>query len=317
MSQPNLSLVRSRFQPWQLAALLVLICIVAIGIVYFARQRRGATPAELVTFLPRSDASVLYVDVHALRQSGLLGLIVGSKVTGDLEYKEFIDQTHFDYGRDLDALAASFQGEQVYFVLRGRFDWKSLIGFAMKHGGKCLNSFCSVASSKPNRLISFFPLQSNLMGLALSPDPSAAYELAPRRRNKLNMEVPNQPVWISFPPAALRNPASFPPGTRSFATVLSMADRVVFSLTPNKDKIEVHLEVRCQSPAIGALLRKELDKTTATLRAMFEREHKTPNPSDLSGVLTAGTFRQEDRIVYGVWPVPKSFVEAVAGGSID
>jgi hypothetical protein len=44
-------------------------------------------------------------------------------------------------------------------------------------------------------------------------------------------------------------------------------------------------------------------------------EHQQPDPADLSAVLVAGSFRRDDRRVYGQWPIARAFVDAVTGGS--
>jgi hypothetical protein len=46
---------------------------------------------------------------------------------------------------------------------------------------------------------------------------------------------------------------------------------------------------------------------------MLARENRTANPQDLSGVLVAGTFRRDDRKVYGEWPLQRAFVESITG----
>jgi hypothetical protein len=51
------------------------------------------------------------------------------------------------------------------------------------------------------------------------------------------------------------------------------------------------------------------------LREMIAREHQTPNPGDLSGVLTSGTFNHLGTRVLGSWPLEKGFVEGLLGGS--
>ena len=40
------------------------------------------------------------------------------------------------------------------------------------------------------------------------------------------------------------------------------------------------------------------------------------NPADLSGVLVGGTFRRDDRLVYGQWPIPAAFVKAITEGAL-
>jgi hypothetical protein len=49
------------------------------------------------------------------------------------------------------------------------------------------------------------------------------------------------------------------------------------------------------------------------LKGAIEREKKKPDSKDLTGVLTAGQFRQSDRTVYGEWTLQKSFLDNLAG----
>ena len=50
------------------------------------------------------------------------------------------------------------------------------------------------------------------------------------------------------------------------------------------------------------------------LRDLIEKEHQTPNPADLSGLLTAGTFHNEGRKVLGAWPISQALVDNLLGG---
>ena len=52
----------------------------------------------------------------------------------------------------------------------------------------------------------------------------------------------------------------------------------------------------------------DLEKTTASLRAS---QHARAAPGDLGAVLTAGAFRRENTQVFGNWPIPRSFIDAV------
>jgi hypothetical protein len=61
----------------------------------------------------------------------------------------------------------------------------------------------------------------------------------------------------------------------------------------------------------------QLTKTTELLKNMLQREHMTPNPFDLSGVLVAGNFEQRDKSVVGKWPIERGFVEALAAGQVQ
>jgi hypothetical protein len=306
--------MRSRIHLSKLAVVLA-VAIAAIGSgLYFYLSRGPRTPAELASYLPDKNATLLYIDVDAMRRSGILNMMAGSKVAEDLEYKTFVDQTSFDYRHDLDAIAATFSGDQVFFVLRGHFDWNKLRGYAQHQGGTCRNTFCSVDGSKPGRRISFYPLKSNLMALAVSPDDMAAYQVT-RNASHVNPFAPPEPVWMLVPAAVLKNAQSLPTGTRAFAIALENAERIVFSIGPEGDHLQVGVNVTCKDTEAASGLLVQLESTTNTLRKWLAREHQQPNVRDLSGVLTAGSFRREDRRVLGQWPVQRAFVDEITGGS--
>jgi hypothetical protein len=171
--------VRIRFQPWQLAVLLALLCGAFTGGIHLWRTRGGSSPSDLVAYLPTDNATVVYIDAAAIRRAGILKMIAGSKAAEELEYQRFVDQTLFDYRQDLDAVAVAFKDRQVFLAARGNFRWKNLMDYAAQQGGSCHNSFCSVPSSRPSRRISFYPLKSNIMALAISTDDFAAYSVTP------------------------------------------------------------------------------------------------------------------------------------------
>ena len=282
--------------------------------VYWLRVRGGTKPTELVSFLPTSDAVVVYIDVDAIRRSGVLNMVAGSKAAEELEYEQFVGQTLFDYRQDLDAVAASFKEGQVFLVARGRFHWKNLMDYAVHQGGTCHNGFCTVDSSRPHRRVSFYALKPDLMAMGVSQDDSAAYQVN-RNSGNLNLVAPNQPVWIVVPAVALKNTESLPAGTRAYASALRNAEEIVFSIGPQQDHLELSLKVTAKDDVSASALLVDLENTTNTLRKMMAREHLKPNPADLSGVLTGGTFRREDRRVLGAWPIPRAFVDSLAGGS--
>ena len=204
--------MRFRFQPWQLAVLLALLCAAITGGIHLFRTRGGSNPADLVAYLPTDNATVVYIDADAIRRSGILNMIAGSKAAEELEYQQFVDQTMFDYRQDLDAVAVAFKNGQVFLAARGNFHWKNLMDYATRQGGSCHNSFCTAPSSRPSRRISFCPLKSNLLALAISSDDFAAYSIA-RKPGKLALAPPDQPVWMLLPAQALKDPDALPAGT--------------------------------------------------------------------------------------------------------
>lgn len=295
----------------------MLVCAGLVGGVYWYRSRRAVTPRAMMACLPRTEATLVYIDVGALRASHILDLIAGSKAAADLEYQQFVDQSGFDYRSDLDAVAAAFTHRGVFMVLRGRFNWKSLIAYARIEGGDCHNSFCRVPSSTAGKFISYFPLTPSSMALAIDSDEWAATQIKLGWSSAVAPLYPTEPVWVSVPAAFLRNASDLPAGTKSFASALSTAQRIVFAIGPQRGHLEVHLDVTCSTSRAASDLAAELERTTDLLRKMLERDNQKANPRDLSGVLVAGSFRAQDTRVLGTWPLQREFIEAVAGGSLN
>jgi hypothetical protein len=303
----------------QRAALLVILvaalCGLAVwGVVRF-RYRGLATTAEWLERLPTRDAVVFYVDFAALRKGGVLQMLAGSKAAEEPEYKVFVLKTEFDYTRDLDAVLACFTPRAKYFVIRGRFDWDSLRSYAREQGGTCRNMLCRMNGSTPERKISFFPLRPRLMGLAVSPDDSAVVNLETPAARRRRIEIPDAPVWVSIPPALLKNAGELPEGTRLFARSLENAEEVTLAVAPQGDRFEARLNVQCRSEQQAAQLSDQLARITSMLREMIARDGQQPNPRDLSGVLTAGTFNRIGMRVLGSWPLERVFLQGLLSGS--
>jgi hypothetical protein len=300
------------------AALLIImiasLCALAVWGVARFRYHSLRTTADWLRRLPTQDAAVFYIDFAALRQGGVLQMPAGSKLAEEPEYKVFVMKTGFDYTRDLDAVLASFTPRAKYLVVRGRFDWNSLESYAREQGGSCRDALCRMSGSTPDRKISFFPLRPNLLGLAVGSDDSAAIDLQSDATRRRVLEMPDAPVWISLPPALLKTGSDLPPGTRMFARTMEGADDVSIAMAQSGNRFEARLNVQCRSGQEAAALAAQLASITGMLRDMIAREHQTPNPSDLSGVLTSGRFNQVGTRVTGSWPLEKGFVEGLLGG---
>lgn len=301
------------------AALLIIliasVCGLAVWGVAYYRYFSLRTTAEWLQRLPSQNATVFYVDFAALRQGGLLQMLAGSKVPEEPEYKVFVMKTEFDYTRDLDAVLACFTPRAKYLVVKGRFDWNSLASYVREQGGSCRDAFCRMNGSTPDRKISFFPMRPDLMGLAVSPEDSAATDLEATSARRRALDLPDAPVWVSLPPAILKAGTDLPPGTRMFAHTLEDANDVNIAMAPSGGRFEARLNVQCRSEQQAVALAAQLGAITDMLRQMFVREHQTPNPRDLSGVLTSGSFNHLGTRVMGSWPLEKGFVEGLLGGS--
>jgi hypothetical protein len=298
------------------AALLILpgvaVCAAAVwgGLWYGAR---AVTPAELLQRIPTSGALLLYVDFDSLRHNGVLRLLEGRGISEEPEYRDFERQTGFDYKKDLKRalLAAAPTGK--YLLVEGSFDWKRLRAYALSQNGRCDGALCRMPGGAPDRRISFFPVRSNLMALAVSDDDSAALRMS-TAAGAPALAVPEAPLWAAIPGSILQSGENLPEETQIFARSMSHAESAVLSFVPDANGFAARLSVQCRTSRDAADLVTQLRATTAVLQKMFAAEHHQPNPADLTGVLTAGIFRSEGNHVYGSWPIQRVFIENLLGG---
>jgi hypothetical protein len=255
---------------------------------------------------------VIYIDVDALRRSGILAMLAGSKTTEEADYAQFVQATNFDYRQDLDAVAAALKDGRIYFALRGRFHWSNLRDYAMQHGGSCHNDFCVVPGSQPNRRISFYALRPNVMAMAIGPDDFGAYQVAADPAKPAPAML-HEPMWALIPAATLQSMDTLPVAAKAYVPALQNAEQIVFSVSPDPaHELQLGLHVTCKDSAAASALLAQFETITKALRELLARQRQKPDPADLSGVLVAGAFRRDDRQVFGLWPIPKAFVDAIA-----
>jgi hypothetical protein len=293
-------------------ALALLLLAATVGGFYLWRTSRTLNNQQLIQSLPQARATHVFIDVDGLRKSGLLDLIAGSKSAEDPDYKAFVDQTGLDYRTDLDAVAAAFSEGNTYLALRGRFKWNRLAAYAQSHGGKCVSTTCSLPASRNGYFISFLLLRPAVLAMSVATDEHGVAMIGPQDWRK-PPHLPSEPVWISVPSFVLTS-ANLAPGTHAFLEPLSQAQDVTFAVGAAPNGYQIRLEAVCATPEIAELLTRRLSATTDMLKKMLEREHMTPSPNDVSAVLTAGTFSQQNDHVNGTWPVARAFIESLASG---
>jgi hypothetical protein len=109
----------------------------------------------------------------------------------------------------------------------------------------------------------------------------------------------------------LRSADNLPSGTRLFARAFQNSDRVQFTLGPREERFELAVDVTCKDAEEAVRLRSELEGLTLMLQKLISREKQTPNPSDLSGILTSGSFQRVNQHVMGHWPITRAFLESL------
>ena len=128
---------------------MVAICAAVLGGLYWYRARVEWTAANMVSYLPRANAVVAYIDLDKIRDAGLLDVLTGSKSVEELDYRQFVDATGFEYRSDLERVAIAFRGDDRFIVARGKFDWKRINDYLLSAGGTCHNTVCNFRHNEP------------------------------------------------------------------------------------------------------------------------------------------------------------------------
>ena len=301
--------------PLQLSLVLLAICVGILALLEWKRRTADTADQSLLRRLPVRNAAQFYINVGALRDAGLLELLAGSKAAEETDYRNFVTATGFDYRSDLDAILGSFQGERSFFLLRGRFDWNRIRTYATAKKAACLNGLCSTPIGPGRTRVSFFAMHPSVLALAIAPDRSAASLMYSTYEQSRDFKLPQAPVWVSMPVYLAERSASLPTGAKAFADALKGGESLILSLDSGRLGLEARLTITCERPEQAAAIRTELERVTLLLTKMIAREKQAPNPRDLSGVLTAGTFAQKDRQVLGAWPIQRAFLESLAEGN--
>jgi hypothetical protein len=314
--------VSQKLRAWLLVLMVTALCGVSLGSLMWYRSR-DLTVASMLRRMPVQDALVVYIDFAKLRgaivertptgSKSILDLFSGSRVSEDPEYKRFVSQTDFDYTQDLDSALVVFAPAGEYMLVRGRFDWTSLKKYVLEQAGTCNNLLCRMAGSTPDRHISFLPVQSNLMALAVAGDDSAVMRLTETASGQ-DPEISHAPVWVSIPPSVVRSGAKLPDDTRRFAKSLERAESSTLEFDAEGDHYAIKLSVRCTNEQDAAALQADLTQLTAAIRKNLELNQHQPDPKEFSSVLSNGTFTTQGRRVFGHWAIDKAFLETILAG---
>jgi len=293
----------------------VLIALfVAAGVfgIYSYRHRLVKVNADMFRFLPDAGYTTFYADLEALRRSGTLRLLTGTKTVHEPEYKEFLRQTQFDYSKNLNAIAGATDGQRSYLLARGEFSWDRLRRYATVHGGVCERAVCSLRANRDGRWISFISIQPDVLGMALSSDRWAAGSFG-AARHPLREPVPVFPIWVRVSHQVLEHPEGLPLAVRIFAISLQSAERVVLSLGPagNQSAFDLRLDASFRNNAAAETVRTQFEMQTKMLTTELSRQHAAANAADLMGLLTAGRFEVAGKRVVGLWPVREQLLRAL------
>lgn len=298
---------------WVLAA--ATCAVVAAGVVvcvYQYQHRFVRSDVDLVGLLPLKNATIFFANVAGLRQQGYLRLLEGAKPRQENEYRQFVRETNFDYTKDLNAAAGAANDHQLFFALRGNFHWSNIRTYAVAHGGTCEGELCEIATSNPGGIVSVRSIQSDVMGLAISRDGAAAKTIGPSRRETI--ATLRAPLWVRPSRQLLADPAELPPALRIFAISLQSADSAILSVQPAETDggaFAIAIDALFRNKPTAETARTQLLLNTNSLKLALAREHRKPNPADLSWLLTSGSFQVSQEHLLGVWTVRKELLASL------
>jgi hypothetical protein len=101
---------------------------------------------------------------------------------------------------------------------------------------------------------------------------------------------------------------------RVLAISLQSADSVILSLGPAVDKesaFAIDLDASYSVEPSAETARAQLEIQTRMLKLGLQRAHREPDPADLTGLLTAGTFQRVRKQVTGSWPVRRELLKTL------
>ena len=106
---------------------------------------------------------------------------------------------------DLDAIAGASDGEQLFFLIRGRFEWNQFKRYVLARGGTCRSRSCAVPTSKSGFWANLVLVQPGVAGLAISAN-SAAADTLRREVPQTGAPPPSNPIWVSVSKTLLTKP---------------------------------------------------------------------------------------------------------------
>ncbi len=290
--------------------LVVALCVGFVGVVRWRKNSVAYDAVHMFATLPIDRATLFYADVGALRKAGILDLVAGSKTAEEPDYRKFVAQTGFDYRKDLDSVAAAFAPNASYFTVHGHFQWKQLAAYAKSQGGECRYAICWLPGSTLERSISFYPLQPDVLALAVTFDINGVSMISPSQVLKLQVLAP-EPVWIMAPASVLTKPGALPENVQALLRPAARAEKITLAAGPQGARAQLRLSVLCKSPEDAEAVERELSSATEALRSATLQDRSASSQPDWAGLLRGGTFSRSGPEVTGIWPLERSFLEAL------
>ena len=252
--------------------------VVVLGAAVFFGYRRwnvpnGSPREEMLALMPTDASAVFFADLGGLRQAPLIAQLYAwaPKPQADADYAQFVNETGFDFERDLERIAIAVkkraQDYTLFAILDGNFDRQKISAYALKDGSIArtgAREIFSVPISGTTRKISFAFLKNGR--IALTNDPNLALFLDAKRRSEgvAEWRARFQRLAGSTVFAVVRQDAALgsalsaqaPGGYRSpqLSALLDQLQWVTLAGKPENDRLRIVAEGECTAEATARQL---------------------------------------------------------------
>ena len=275
-------------------ALFCAVGVLATAGAFAAYHRaRALTPAEeasaLISELPADSPFIGYVDTAAFRNSTFLNdaLALSPSPAPSADYSKFMQETGFDFRRDLDRFALAVEPQPdgsdstVIIIADGRFDPSKITAYASKHQGSSStrhgqpyfvfhdndeNRTFSVTLISPNRV----RIVSGRSGLKVAEGsdatPPATYSPAAQHLSL----VAGAPMFAIAETAGLRTQSAQHLG--QYADTMKGVRWITFTAIPQGDSLNIALEGEGNSLQQSQQLESVLNAAKAFVPAILNQD---------------------------------------------
>src|SRR6266851_2943781 len=243
--------------------------VVVLGAAVFFGYRKwdvqsGSAREEALALMPTDADAILFADFDGLRQTPFVAKLYAwaPKPQADADYAQFVNETGFDYERDLQRITIAVekrgQDSTLFAILDGKFDRQKISAYALKDGSAVktgAREIFSVPVSGSAKKISFAFLRNDR--IALTNDSNLDTVLGARKRPEDIAEWHTRFERLGGSPlfAVIRQDAAVgaalaaqaPGGLRSpqLSTLLDQLQWITLAGKPENDRLRVVSEGEC------------------------------------------------------------------------
>ncbi len=233
----------------------------------------GSAREQALALMPAEASAILFADFDGLRQTPFVAKLYAwaPKPQADADYALFVNETGFDYERDLQRITIAVekrgQDSTLFAILDGKFDRQKISAYALKDGSAVktgAREIFSVPVSGTAKKISFAFLRNDR--IAVTDDANLAVFLDAKKRPEDDVDwrarferLAGSPVFaVVRQDAAVGTAlaAQAPSGLRSpqLSTLLDQLQWITLAGKPENDRLRVVAEGECTAEATARQL---------------------------------------------------------------